>query len=63
MKNRTIDLVIKDERIMTCFIKFLIHSLHTVDGNANSSLKIEEILFSQMLRDSKRDTEYSDQQW
>ena len=45
MENRTIDLVIKDERVMTCFIKLLIHKLNTVDGQANSAIKIEKQLF------------------
>jgi hypothetical protein len=38
VENRTIDLVIKDEKIMSCFIKLLIFKLKTCDGNSNSAV-------------------------
>lgn len=35
--TRTIDLVIKDERSMDIFVKFLIESLNSMDGNRDSA--------------------------
>ena len=45
LENRKIFLVIKNETIMNMFIKFLIHTLHTVDGNRDSDKGIKEALY------------------
>ena len=38
MKNRDVDLIIKDEEHMQYLITFLVNTLKTIDGNKNSSL-------------------------
>ena len=43
-KHRDIDLVIKDEEEMLTLLKFLIYSLKTVDGIANTATPIIEVL-------------------
>ena len=48
---RDINLVIKNEKRMDQFIKLLIHSLNTVDGNKDSAVKIKEALKSQFKSD------------
>ena len=37
---RDIDLVIKDDLQMKMFIKFLVYSINTLDGNKNSALNL-----------------------
>ena len=44
---RGINLVIKNEKRMDEFLMLLIHTLNTVDGNRDSSLKIQEALIEQ----------------
>lgn len=45
LKNgRTIDLVIKDEKEMMRFIKFLILKLKTVDNKVETNVKVKEAL-------------------
>ena len=39
--KRSVNLVIKDEKIMSSFIKLLIYKLRTVDGNRNSAIKLD----------------------
>lgn len=44
LENQELHLVIKHEKMMDMFIKFLIHSINTVDGYKNSATKIKETL-------------------
>ena len=37
LKHRDIDLVIKDDKDMDDFIKILVYSINTADGNSNSA--------------------------
>ena len=51
---RDINLVIKNEKCMDDFIKLLIFSLNTVDGNKDSGLKIKDALREQYCQDHLR---------
>ena len=52
-KHRDIDLVIKDEVEMMTLLKFLIYTLKTVDGIANTATPIIEALNKQRIREYK----------
>ena len=52
-KHRDIDLVIKDEEEMMTLLKFLIYTLKTVDGLANTAMPIIEALNQQKIREYK----------
>ena len=43
-KQRDIYLVIRNEKLMADFIKFLIHSIKTVDGNRGTSFPVLKAL-------------------
>ena len=45
--NRDVDLVIKDEKEMDRFLKFLIHNLRTLDGNRGSANKLLDVMNKQ----------------
>jgi len=47
LKHREVDLVIRNEEHMKLFIRFLVYSLKTVDGNKNSAEGIHRALFNQ----------------
>jgi hypothetical protein len=44
LEDQEVNLVIKHEGMMDMFIKFLIHTINTVDGYKNSATKIKETL-------------------
>ena len=44
LKNRDVDLVIKNEKHMDRFLKFLVYHMNTVDGNKGSAKRIYEKL-------------------
>ena len=46
LKHRDVDLVIKNEKHMDRFLKFLIFNMNTVDGNKDSAKGIYEKLVS-----------------
>ena len=48
LDEHQIHLVISHEEMMDLFIKFLIHTTNTVDGQKNSATKIKETLVYQM---------------
>lgn len=52
--NRDVDLVIKDEQQMDCFLKYLVHNLRTLDGNRNSANKVLKLMNEQSIKDYKR---------
>lgn len=54
LEEHEIHLVIAHEKMMDLFIKFLIHTINTVDGQKNSAIKIKETLVSQMQMQLKR---------
>lgn len=55
LKDREIDLVIRNEENMKMFIRFLVYSLKTVDGNTNSALLINQALFAQTVDEKKKE--------
>ena len=46
-------MVIKNERNMAILLKFLIHSLNTVDGCKNSATKMKRTLFKNRIKQEK----------
>ena len=46
MKGKSLNLVIKDEKQMAVFLKFLIYTLKTLDGRRGSANKLLEKLHS-----------------
>jgi hypothetical protein len=53
LRNRTIDLVIKDEKIMSCFIKLLIFNLKSCDGNRDSAKPLVDQLYAEYISRAK----------
>lgn len=51
--ERDIYLIIKNEKIMEMFIKYLVYHLETVDGNRGSSHKFENSLANQVARNNR----------
>jgi len=49
MKNRSVDLVIKDEKNMDTLLKFLIYKLDTANGQRGSGLKISKFIGKHIL--------------
>ena len=47
LKKSDVYIVIKNEKRMNDFIKFLIYNLKTIDGHKDSALKIHEQLLTQ----------------
>ena len=50
LKHRDVDLVIRDQRQMDLLLKFLVHSLNTIDGNKDSALSLKKYLIDQTKR-------------
>lgn len=47
LKNREVDLVIKNEKQMKIFIKFLVYSIQTIDGQRGTALPVVAALTEQ----------------
>ena len=47
MKNRDVDLVIESDQDMKMFLKYLIFSLKTIDGNRGTGQKLFDTLLQQ----------------
>ena len=47
LKHRDVDLVIKDQKNMDRFLKFLVFHMNTVDGNKDSANGIYKSLVTQ----------------
>jgi len=56
LKRRDVDLVIRDEKQMEIFLKFLIYSLRTVDGVKNSADVILDYLNKESIKKFKKET-------
>ena len=54
LKNRDLDLVIRNDDHMKCFIRFLIHVLNTVDGNRDSAQGIYQALYNQEVAEKRK---------
>ena len=50
LSNRDVYIVIRNEKLMTAFIKLLIYFLQTVDGTANTALGLQDALIEKMER-------------
>lgn len=48
---RDVNLVIRNEKRMDEFIKLLIYTLNTVDGNRDSGVKIKKTLRNQYMKE------------
>ena len=53
LSRRNIDLVVKDEKQMQILLKFLVHSLKTVDGVKDTAVGLLKVLNSQSFEDMK----------
>jgi hypothetical protein len=56
LQERDIYLIIRNEKIMEQFLMILIHSISTVDGNRNSSRKIEQAIIDQYYKEHKKES-------
>lgn len=50
LKNRDIDLVIRDDKDMDKILKFLVYKIQTVDGQRGSAINILKVLENQSIR-------------
>jgi hypothetical protein len=51
LKHRDVDLVIRNEKQMNLLLKFLVHSLDTIDGRRGSAAPLRAVLISKSLKD------------
>lgn len=51
LKHREVDLVITDQNDMDIFLKLLIESMNTVDGNKNSANSVIDALYNSKLKE------------
>jgi hypothetical protein len=64
LKNRDVDLVIKDEKTMFKFLHFLIYNMKTIDGNRGSAVTILEAMLEKdmaSLKKTNKKSEISDE--
>ena len=54
LKHREVDLVIADQNDMDIFLRLIIHSLNTVNGNKNSAQSIIDLLYKKKLAEDKK---------
>ena len=52
LKHRDVDLVIKSDKHMDRFLKFLVFHMNTVDGNRDIAVGIYKTLFKQMAKNT-----------
>lgn len=52
LSHRDVDLVIRDEKQMAMFLKFLIYKMQTLDGKQGTALGIQKTLFDQECREA-----------